>query len=208
MMKKHFLLLLLMVLPVVAGAQNTSRRAIPGSYDLGNVIDLINYLTGKDSDGYDAAKADMNGDGKVDVSDVVSMVNIAIRDSEMNADFGSPENARQYLVNLYHMQRFGLPHTGGGSYPKNTNRESSYTGHLDALTDCYQLHWYGASIYNNYYNGNFGKNQGAAEPMVTVSARGVDRWTKRAESVSFCPPLNIIITINIPTSRTSRTSRT
>ena len=143
-----------MVLPVVAGAQNTSRRAIPGSYDLGNVIDLINYLTGKDSDGYDAAKADMNGDGKVDVSDVVSMVNIAIRDSEMNADFGSPENARQYLVNLYHMQRFGLPHTGGGSYPKNTNSESSYTGHLDALTDCYQLHWYGASIYNNYYNGN------------------------------------------------------
>lgn len=53
------------------------------------------------------------------------------------------------LAELYSYQYYGLPY-----HPNNyINSISVYGGKFDGLTDCYQLHWDGASTSSNYYKG-------------------------------------------------------
>ena len=153
---------LLVVFCIGAAAAPDSRRANSdvkgdingdGIVNAADVVSMVNYIMGKQSAGFNVSEADINKDGVVNVTDAVAVVNLVVKDFQDEALFRTAENARQYLVNLYHMQRHGLPHATSMSYPKFTNSSSVYTGHLDALTDCYQMHWDGSSVYTNYYYG-------------------------------------------------------
>lgn len=72
--------------------------------------------------------------------------------------FNSAEYTRQFLTGIYGMQYYGLPFTGQSAAPTSVN---AYQGKLDALTDCYQVHWSGFAIYNNYYTNTLSANQDA-----------------------------------------------
>ena len=75
--------------------------------------------------------------------------------------FHSADGMRQYLVNLYHMQRHGLPSSGS----KVPNSQYAYTGLLDGLTDCYQSYWNSFSL-TNFYNGNLTASK---NPLITYT---------------------------------------
>ena len=68
--------------------------------------------------------------------------------------FANAEYTRQFLTGIYALQYYGLPFGSNTAHSQNC-----YTGKLDALTDCYQIHWNGTSIYNNYYSGTLSANQ-------------------------------------------------
>lgn len=63
--------------------------------------------------------------------------------------FDTADGTRQFLDNLYHMQHYGLPYVNS----RAPYSHSPYVGHVDALTDCYQLAWNAPSVYTNYYQG-------------------------------------------------------
>lgn len=68
----------------------------------------------------------------------------------MNLDsiFANPDYVNQLLTNIYSKQYYGLPYNNTPS-----NSASPYTGKLDALTDCYQMHWSGCAVWSRYYTG-------------------------------------------------------
>ena len=68
--------------------------------------------------------------------------------------FANAEYTRQFLTGIYALQYHGLPYSGN----RNPQSQFSYAGKLDALTDCYQLHWNGTTIYNSYYSGTLSAN--------------------------------------------------
>ncbi len=62
--------------------------------------------------------------------------------------FSNAEYTRQFLTGIYALQYYGLPYS-----QNTTTSQSPYTGKLDALTDCYQLHWNGTAVFSRYYTG-------------------------------------------------------
>ena len=72
--------------------------------------------------------------------------------------FNSAEYTRQFLTGIYGMQYYGLPFTGQSAAPTSQN---NYQGKLDALTDCYQLHWNGTAVFNSYYSNTLSANNDA-----------------------------------------------
>ncbi|MBR1388747.1 MAG: RagB/SusD family nutrient uptake outer membrane protein [Prevotella sp.] len=72
--------------------------------------------------------------------------------------FNSAEYTKQFLTGIYGMQYYGLPFTGQGAAPTSQN---NYQGKLDALTDCYQLHWNGTAVFNSYYSNTLSANSDA-----------------------------------------------
>jgi len=68
--------------------------------------------------------------------------------------FANAEYTRQFLTGIYALQYYGLPFGSNTAHSQNC-----YTGKLDALTDCYQIHWNGTSIFNNFYSGTLSANQ-------------------------------------------------
>lgn len=72
--------------------------------------------------------------------------------------FNSAEYTRQFLTGIYGMQYYGLPFTGQAAAPVSQN---NYQGKLDALTDCYQIHWNGTAIFNSYYSNTLSSNNDA-----------------------------------------------
>lgn len=74
--------------------------------------------------------------------------------------FSSPEYTRQFLVSIYGRQYYGLPYNNNDALPAAS---SPYVGKFDALTDCWQLHWDGTSIYKRYYSGAHTANYGRTD---------------------------------------------
>lgn len=72
--------------------------------------------------------------------------------------FGNAEYTRQFLVNLYTYQYYGLPLNNADRivYFESAN---SYVGKLDALTDCY-IFTYNSGIKNGYNKGNLTAQHG------------------------------------------------
>ena len=70
--------------------------------------------------------------------------------------FVNAEYARQFLTGIYALQYYGLPYSNRSGIPISQN---PYYGKVDALTDCYQIHWNGTAIYNSYYSGTLTANQ-------------------------------------------------
>ena len=64
--------------------------------------------------------------------------------------FGSAIYTQQFLNGIYGRQYYGLPYYNGTYVPSSSD---TYTGKFEALTDCWQLHWSGANLYSQYYNG-------------------------------------------------------
>ncbi len=70
--------------------------------------------------------------------------------------FANPEYTRQFLTGIYALQYYGLPYSNYAGIPTSQNPYNG--GKLDALTDCYQLHWNGTTIYNSFYSGSLTAN--------------------------------------------------
>jgi len=65
--------------------------------------------------------------------------------------FSNAEYTRQYLVSIYRWQYFGLTYGyKAGVLPLSND---GWGGKMDALTDCYQLHWKNTNVFVNYYEG-------------------------------------------------------
>jgi len=75
--------------------------------------------------------------------------------------FNSAEYTRQFLTGIYGMQYYGLPFTNQSGCATSQNH---YYGKLDALTDCYQIHWNGTAIYNAYYSNTMDATQ---DPLIS-----------------------------------------
>lgn len=63
--------------------------------------------------------------------------------------FSSAEYTKQFLTGIYALQYYGLPYNQNS--PANSGK--SFTSKLDALTDCYQIHWGAIDAYSNFYGG-------------------------------------------------------
>ena len=72
--------------------------------------------------------------------------------------FNSAEYTKQFLTGVYGMQYYGLPFTGQSAAPTS---QYHYQGKLDALTDCYQLHWNNTAVFNSYYSNTLSANNDA-----------------------------------------------
>ena len=86
--------------------------------------------------------------------------------------FANAEYTRQFLTGIYALQYYGLPFGSNTAHSQNC-----YTGKLDALTDCYQIHWNGTSIYNNYYSGTLSANQ---TPLISFTGDYVWQAVRQA----------------------------
>ena len=64
--------------------------------------------------------------------------------------FGSVVYTQQFLNSIYGRQYYGLPYKDDTSLPVSS---SPYCGKVEALTDCWQLHWRDAQLYSQYYSG-------------------------------------------------------
>lgn len=66
--------------------------------------------------------------------------------------FNSAVYARQFLNTCYSRQYYGLPYNtdSNGDIPDSS---SPYLGKVDALSDCWQLHYSATTLYNEYYSG-------------------------------------------------------
>lgn len=73
--------------------------------------------------------------------------------------FGSAVYTRQFLNTAYSRQYYGLPYNtdSNGNIPDSA---SPYLGKIEALTDCWQLHYSSTTIYNDYYGGTHTSNYG------------------------------------------------
>lgn len=73
--------------------------------------------------------------------------------------FNSAEYTRQFLNTCYSRQYYGLPYNtdSKGRIPDSA---SPYVGKVDALTDCWQLHYSETRIYSSYYTGSLSANYG------------------------------------------------
>lgn len=72
--------------------------------------------------------------------------------------FNNAEYTRQFLTGVYTKQFYGLPYRSSTDSPRSS---SYWTGMIDNLSDCYQLHAEGTMIYNHYYSGTFNAGTGA-----------------------------------------------
>lgn len=73
--------------------------------------------------------------------------------------FNSAVYARQFLNTCYSRQYYGLPYNtdSNGDIPDSA---SPYLGKVDALSDCWQLHYTGTTLYNSYYSGTHTSDYG------------------------------------------------
>lgn len=49
-----------------------------------DIVSIANAILGRASSSFDAATADVNGDGSIDVTDIVVIANMILRDSGQN----------------------------------------------------------------------------------------------------------------------------
>lgn len=81
--------------------------------------------------------------------------------SNLDSIFSNPDYVNQFLTNIYNKQYYGLPYNQG----KN-QAASPYNGKLDALTDCYQMHWSSCKVWSAYYTGTFSAKQ---DPLISFA---------------------------------------
>lgn len=93
--------------------------------------------------------------------------------------FNSAVYTRQFLNTCYSRQYYGLPYNtdSEGRIPDSS---SPYVGKVDALTDCWQIHWDGAVIYSRYYGGTHSANYKLREDVFNYTREQV--W----EVVRWC----------------------
>lgn len=77
--------------------------------------------------------------------------------------FRNAEYTRQYLASIYSRQYVGLT---VGTKDVIASNLSGWTGKMDALSDCWQLHWQSAMPYNYYYSGTL---TAMKEPMFSFT---------------------------------------
>ncbi|MDO5525204.1 MAG: RagB/SusD family nutrient uptake outer membrane protein [Prevotella sp.] len=87
--------------------------------------------------------------------------------------FNSAEYTRQFLTAIYALQYYGLPYSSN----RTPNSQFMYAGKVDALTDCYQIHWNGTDIYNSYYSGTLTAN---GNPLFTYNKDNVWEAVRQA----------------------------
>ena len=87
--------------------------------------------------------------------------------------FNSAEYTRQFLASIYAFQYYGLPYSSN----RTPNSAFSYAGKMDALTDCYQQHWNGTTVYNSYYSGTLTAND---DPLFTFTKDNVWEAVRQA----------------------------
>lgn len=84
--------------------------------------------------------------------------------------FGNAEYTRQFVHTIYGRQYYGLPYKHDANLPASS---SPYLGKVDALTDCWQIHWADSQLYRRYYTGSHTANYG----------RGSDKFGYNDEKV-------------------------
>ena len=63
--------------------------------------------------------------------------------------FNNPEYTRQFVNAIYSKQYYGLPYLHDDQLPHHVD---PWVGKVDALTDCWQLHYNGTAVYKTYYS--------------------------------------------------------
>lgn len=87
--------------------------------------------------------------------------------------FGNAEYTRQFLASIYSHQYFGLTIGTGNGIPVSA---SGWTGKLDALSDCFQLHYQSTIVYQSYYSGTLTANDNNLFGFNTEYVWQVVRW--------------------------------
>ncbi len=81
----------------------------------------------------------------------------------LDSIFANPDYVNQFLTNIYNKQYYGLPYNSNKDKPQAA---SPYNGKLDALTDCYQMHWSSCKVWSSYYTGTFSAKE---DPLISFS---------------------------------------
>jgi len=69
--------------------------------------------------------------------------------------FASAEYTKQFLTGIYALQYYGLPYSSNSPL----HSASSYSAKLDALTDCYSIHWGAIDCYSQFYGASLTPQQ-------------------------------------------------
>lgn len=94
--------------------------------------------------------------------------------------FGKAEYTRQFLNTIYGRQYYGLPYKNDVNLPASSN---PYVGKVDALTDCWQIHWGESKIYTEYYTGAHTANYSRGDKTEDVFSYNDEKvW----EAVRWC----------------------
>lgn len=85
--------------------------------------------------------------------------------ASLNIDsiFANPDYVNQLLTNIYNKQYYGLPYNSNNDKPQSA---SPYNGKLDALTDCYQMHWSSCKVWSSYYTATFSSKE---DPLISFA---------------------------------------
>ncbi len=87
--------------------------------------------------------------------------------------FGKAEYTRQFLTSIYSRQYFGLTIGTKDTYQSSA---SGWTGKTEAITDCWQLYYNSARIYNQYYSGTMTASDKPAFPFTGEYVWECVRW--------------------------------
>lgn len=107
--------------------------------------------------------------------------------------FNSAVYVRQFLNTCYSRQYYGLPYNtdSNGNIPDSS---SPYLGKVEALTDCWQLHYSGTTIYNSYYSGTHTSNYGTRGDVFSYTREmvwEVVRWCNMLiENINSVPDMD------------------
>lgn len=85
--------------------------------------------------------------------------------------FNSAVYTRQFLNTCYSRQYYGLPYNTDRNYNDIPDSASPYLGKVDALSDCWQLHYSETTLFNSYYSGR----HTAADPVANGDVFGYTR---------------------------------
>lgn len=92
--------------------------------------------------------------------------------------FSSAEYTRQFLNTCYSRQHYGLPYNTDAN-ANISDSSSPYLGKVDALSDCWQLHFTGTTIYNSYYSGEHTSSYGTRGDVFSYTREQVWETVRR-----------------------------
>ncbi len=95
-------------------------------------------------------------------------------EATMDDIIANAEYARNWAQGIYALQYYGLPYNSG----KGLGSANMYRGKLDAVTDCYQMHWSATAIWNDYYLGALNANR---TPLIGFTDEGLWEAVRRGQ---------------------------
>ena len=99
-MNKKLLSLLMLCLAPIALLAGSGDANGDGKVDVADIVEIINYINGNQSDRFNATEADISGNGKVDANDVNILKEVIMSD---DAD-------KESIVEYYHCRSSSRRH--------------------------------------------------------------------------------------------------